>query len=170
MDAAMKSMTDGLKQAIEAEIDGYHFYMMAAQSTADPKGREVFETLAREEVDHQHFLRAQYRSLVETGRVDAKAKLGPRLALTGSSPIFTNELKNRTKAPNYEMSALSIGSQLEISAVNFYSTEADKASDPAVKAFYRELAEWEQGHYQALNRQLETLRGEHWDSSGFSPF
>ena len=34
-----KRLTDGLKQAIQAEIDGYHFYMMAARSTSDDKGR-----------------------------------------------------------------------------------------------------------------------------------
>jgi rubrerythrin len=170
MDATTKALTDGLLKAIGAEVDGYHFYMMAARTTTDPRGREVFEQLAREEVDHHNFLKAQYRAITETGRVDVSVKLGSRVNLTGTHPIFSPDLKERAKSVNYEMSALSIGSQLELSAVQFYSAEAAKAADPAVKRFYEELAVWEQGHYEALNRQLETLRGEHWDTMRFSPF
>jgi rubrerythrin len=170
MDETTKRLVDGLRQAMEAEVDGYHFYQMAARTTADPKGREIFEQLAREEVEHHNFLRAQYRSLSETGKVDAAAKLGPRKVLTGDHPIFSSDLKARAKSVNYEMSALSIGSHLELSAVRFYSDHAEKATDPAVKAFFSELADWEKGHYEALNRQLETLRGDHWDTMRFSPF
>lgn len=170
MDATRKALTDGLLKAIEAEVDGYHFYMMAARTTTDARGREVFEQLAREEVDHHNFLKAQYRSIAETGRVDASVKLGSRATLTGAHPIFSPDLKERAKSVNYEMSSLSIGCQLELSAVQFYSAEASKAADAAVKRFYEELAGWERGHYDALNRQLEALRGENWDTMRFSPF
>ena len=33
-----------------------------------------------------------------------------------------------------------------------------------------ELAAWEKGHYDALTRQLDLLRGEAWDRDAFSPF
>lgn len=168
MDAATERITDGLRQAIQAEIDGYNFYMMAAQTTVDPKGRTVFEGLARDEVEHANFLRDQLNSMIETGKWDESVKLGAGVALDGMSPIFTDDLRERVKGPNFEMSAVSIGAQLELSSVRFYEAEAAAVEDENVAAFYRELAEWEQEHYDALIRQLSQLRGETWDVAEFT--
>jgi rubrerythrin len=170
MDAATERLTEGLKKAILAEYEGHHFYRMAASTTPDEKGRETFEMLAREEMEHVRFLRAQYKSFLETGKADETEKLGPRTDLIGGSPIFSSEIKSRVTEAHFEMTALSVGAQLEIGAVKFYQGEADASDDETVKRFYTELAEWEQGHYDALTRQLEELRGDYWSAGGFSPF
>jgi rubrerythrin len=170
MEESIKRMTDGLAKAIQAEADGYHFYMMAARTTKDPKGREVVETLAREELDHQRFLRMQYKALMETGRPDDGVHLGNRTDLSGLSPIFSEQIQSRVREAHYEMSALSIGIQLELSSIKFYKEEGRAVSDSFVQAFYSELAEWETGHYRALLRQQEALKESYWSESGFAPF
>lgn len=170
MDEKLERIIEGLKKAIEAEGDGHNFYMMAAMNTKDEKGREVFQMLAREELEHVKFLRSQYHSMLKTGTPDTSIKLPRRTELSGSSPIFSDGFKNRLKESHMEMSALSIGAQLELSAMNFYRSEAEAAEDPTVKAFYNELAEWEKGHYQALFDQLELLKEDYWAAGGFSPF
>ncbi|MFH1755171.1 MAG: hypothetical protein ABIA59_05655 [Candidatus Latescibacterota bacterium] len=68
------------------------------------------------------------------------------------------------------MTALSIGIQLEMSAVNFYTGEAEISTDPQIKSFYMELAEWERGHLHALQTQADSLREDYWSEGGFSPF
>ena len=170
MDPHTERVAEGLKKAMQAEIEGQHFYQMAARSTPDARGREVFETLAREELDHFNFLKAQHQSLVETGRIDAKAKLGEQLKLDGPHPIFSEEIRKRIGSAHYEMTALSIGIQLELSAVNFYRAEAEAARDPQVKAFHERLAAWEKGHLSALQAQSEALKEDYWHESGFAPF
>jgi len=170
MDEATKRITDGLFRAIQAEGDGQHFYMMAAGSVTDAKGKEVFEMLAREELQHQHFLKAQYKSFAEAGMPDTGIKLGQKADLSGESPIFSNELRARVHEAHFEMSALSIGIQLEMNAMKFYRDQADAASDPAVRTFYAELAEWESGHYHALLRQQENLKEDYWSAADFSPY
>jgi rubrerythrin len=69
-----------------------------------------------------------------------------------------------------EMSALSIGIQLELNAINFYKTQATEIDNQEVKKFFRELVDWETGHYHALLRQQESLKEDYWSSAGFSPF
>lgn len=170
MNDEMKRITDGLQKAMQAEHEGRHFYLMAANNTDDPRGKEIFETLAAEELNHFHYLQAQYKALVETGKVDPNAKLGRKKDLKGSHPIFSDAIKNRIGQAHYEMTALSIGIQLEMSAVNFYTGEAELAGDPAIKAFYNELAEWERGHLSALQAQADSLREDYWSQGGFSPF
>ena len=59
--------------------------------------------------------------------------------------------------------------KLEMEAFTFYRHCAKKATTPAAKKFYHELAEWEQGHYQAFKNQLEQLREEYFAANHFVP-
>ena len=67
MTESLQSLADGLLKAMKAERDGNSFYMMAANSTGDPKGRQIFEMLAKEELDHLQFLKEHYDSWFKTG-------------------------------------------------------------------------------------------------------
>jgi rubrerythrin len=165
-----KRVTDGLKQAIQAEIDGYHFYMMASRSTEDSKGREVFESLAQDEREHVRFLSLQYDAFMEKGAPDPNVTLGKRADLEGPSPIFSDQFRKRITGAHFEMSALSIGIGLELSAVKFYKDQAKQSQDETVAKFYTELADWESGHYRALLQQQESLKEDYWAGGGFSPF
>lgn len=159
-----------LEQAIKAEFDGHNFYLMAARSTQDPKGREIFEQLATEELGHLRFLDAQKRSYQSTGRADPKAVLGTPMDLSGESPIFSPQLKERIQDAHFEMSALSIGIQLEHNSEKHYREQSEKATDPEIKSFFARLAEWEAGHYHALLRQQEELKEDFWSEGGFAPW
>ena len=66
---ANQEILDGLKKAVQAELDGHHFYKMASEKTHDPEGKEVFEALASDEMQHYEFLKAQYASLSEKGKL-----------------------------------------------------------------------------------------------------
>ena len=90
-----KQLLDALQQAIMAEHEGYGFYLMAARSTQDEQGRAVLQALADEELHHAAYLKAQYRSLAETGRVDSTVQLGRPHALEKGSPIFSAALRDR---------------------------------------------------------------------------
>ena len=163
-------VTEALQHAIKAERQGHDFYMMAAHSTEDSKGRQVFETLAAEELDHMRFLHGQYDAISRTGKPDPEIKLGSKLDLQGAFPIFSEGIKARIHGAHCEMTALSIGIQLELDAMNFYKTEAIANSDATIKSFFNELAEWERGHYQALLRQETSLKEDYWSDAGFAPF
>ena len=92
-------LADGLLKAMKAERDGNSFYLMAANSTGDPKGRQIFEMLAKEELDHLQFLKEHYDSLVKTGKLSPTAKLHDRLDLAGPSPFFSDSLRIRRVLP-----------------------------------------------------------------------
>lgn len=169
MDDAAR-VAKALFEAIKAESDGYSFYKMAANSSQDEQGRRVFDQLASEELDHKRFLTAQYRSVMETGKTDETVKLGQRADLSGASPIFSERIKSRLQDAHFEMSALSIGVQLELGSMSYYKEQAAQTSDATVKRFFEELAEWEKEHYEALLRQQDSLKDDYWYGGGFSPF
>lgn len=170
MDEAMKKVAQALAKAIQAEIEGQHFYRMAARSTDDPRGREVFERLAEDEVAHERFLRAHLEAIVETGAPSKHASLGSPEPFAASSPIFSEALRARIGEAHYEMTALSVGIQLELTAVKFYARASEETRDPLLRDQFRQLSEWESGHYDALLRQQDELREDYWSAGGFSPF
>jgi rubrerythrin len=170
VDEKTKEILDGLKLAIQAETDGHNFYLMAAKNTKDKKGKAVLSSLAKDEADHLQYLRTQYKSFLETGGPDSKIKLGKPRVRSGKSPIFSADFKKRLGKADYEMTALSIGTLLELNSIKFYKAESEKEVDPIVKTFYAELAEWESGHYQLLIRQQELLKEDYWFESKFYPF
>ncbi len=165
-----KRIADGLIAAAKAEAEGHHFYRMAARATDDPQGQQTFERLAQEELEHFQFLQAQHDSLKKTGKLDDQVKLGQPHGWEGASPIFSGEIRDRLAEAHFEMTALSVGIQLEISSERYYREQAEQTAEPAVKQFYHDLAAWESGHYHALLRQQELLKEDYWASAGFAPF
>ena len=166
----IEKVADGLLKAIRAEREGQHFYLMAAETCQDPRGQEVFEQLAAEEAGHAEFLQKQYRSVLDTGRPDKNLKLGNQMDLSGPNPIFSDEIRSRLKDAHFEMTALSVGAQLELDAQKYYSERAAESEDIVIKVFYSELADWEAGHYRALITQQESLKEDYWSGGGFAPF
>jgi rubrerythrin len=162
-------MLDGLKTAMVTELTGHQFYKAASKNTKDPKGKAVFSRMAEEEMGHFRYLRHQYRSVLETGDYDFTRKLLKSRKKVACGPIFSKEIKNRIKSSHFEVSALSIGMKLEMEAFNFYRKCATKATTPEAKKFYNELAEWEQGHYQAFKNQLDLLKEEYFAANHFVP-
>ena len=170
MDAGVKELVEGLKAAMLAERTGHEFYKMAAASTKDEAGRQTFERLAAEEQSHFEFLRKHYDSLLEKGELAKGVKLGEAHALASEHPIFSNDLASRIKQSHFEMSAISIATQLELNAINHYREQAAKTTLPEAKKFFQELVVWESGHYEAFVRQQQELQETYWAEARFSPF
>ncbi len=169
MDASTQLVLDGLAEAIKAENEGHHFYRMAAMTTQDPQGKEVFTELAEDELVHMRFLETQASIIRSTGKADANTQLHDPDTKKGGSPIFSDAIKDRIDEAHFEMTVLSVGMQLEMSAQKFYRERAAEAVDPVVKRFYAKLEAWEAGHYDALSAQQDMLKEAYWAANGFSP-
>jgi rubrerythrin len=169
MNRQIGRILDGLKIAMEAELTGHQFYKAASKNTKDAKGKETFSRMADEEMVHFNTLRHQYQSILKNGEYDFTNKLRKSHKNSGSSPIFSKEIRKRIKTSHFEVSALSIGMKLEMEAAGFYRKCAAKATTPAAKKFYNELAEWEQGHYLSFKNELDVLREEYFAANHFVP-
>lgn len=159
----------GVREAILTEQTGMEFYSVAAHNTHDPRGREVFDQLAREEAEHQRWLRRQYQLLLEN-RPFEPLHATRHADLSGASPIFSDELKSRIGQAHWEMTALSVGLTLEHAAISRYLGLAELAVQPDARRFFEELAAWEETHAAALRRQHELLVQSYWHEARFAPF
>lgn len=169
MNKQTEEILKGLKTAIEAELTGHAFYKNAAKTTSDPVGKETFYRMAEEEMGHFHYLRHQYKSVLEKGEYDFTRKLLVKDHQYAKSPLFSDEIKRRIKDSHFEVSALTIGMKLELDAMRFYRSCAEKAESEDVKAFYTELADWEKDHYHAFEQQLDMLKEDYFQANNFVP-
>jgi rubrerythrin len=160
----------GLQTAMRAEFEGYHFYMLAAENTADPRGRDAFKQLATDEFDHMNILQAQFDSISKNQQPNPELRLKQVPPFPQSNPIFSEDIKTRLKEAHYEMTVLSVGIQLELNAMQQYRDLAAKAADKTVSRFYMELVEWEDSHYQMLLAQQDALKEEYWSANHFHPY
>ena len=158
----------GLKIALQTELNGIEFYKMAAEKTEDSKGKEVFKMLADDEFKHYVELQKQYNSLIKSAKWST-ASLGQSPVFNGESPIFSNELKSRIKDRHFEMSALSIGALLETNSIDFYRRMIQEADDPIAKDLFAQLQKWEETHLEAIVKQLDLLKAEYWAQAQFTP-
>jgi rubrerythrin len=170
MDEATRQMAEGLREAMQAERTGYEFYMLAAKNTEDPEGKATFEQLAKEEREHFEFLRSHYKALLETGKLAEGVTLTDHAPLRGDSPIFSQALRDRLKGAHFEMSALAIAVQLELNGIRHYTEQASRAALPEARAFFQQLVDWENSHYEALLQQQQLLQEDYWRDNAFEPF
>jgi len=164
-----KALLEHLEQALTAERDGFHLYTMASKEAKDPVAKELFSRLAGDERDHYEHLQRQYRSILDGAGWQIEPSLEARGNEEPNPHVFTERLMGRIRGSQVAMSALSIGIQLERSAMAFYAARAEEATDEAVAVFFRGLAAWENDHYQLLLAQEDALREEYWQENRFAP-
>ena len=161
-----------VKKAIRVENDGYQFYRVAEEKTEDPKGKEVFASLAKDETNHMQILKSLYQSIKEEGeyKFDEIKDMKHILETTSESPIFSKEFKERTEQIQFEMAALSVGILLEKNSIEFYKKSAQESEDKDVKMLFNYLADWEGEHLRVLVQQQKFLQQDYWTEARFYPF
>ena len=158
MTTELDSIADVLKKAFQVEVDGFTFYSMTAERATKPAVQKLFEKLARDETEHQGYIKAVMRRYEDLGASSFRFdRRDPDLG-EFSSEIFTESFKEQAQGEIFETGALSIGIQLESNAVEFFSSAAQEASDLQVKGFFRVLADWEGSHRRILQKLYDSIR------------
>ena len=159
-----------LRKAYQIEVDGYTFYSMAAERADKPAVQELFDKLARDEVQHKAYLQSVIGNYEEKGLAAFQLPhRDPDLkAFTGT--IFTDEFKKQAEGASFELGVLSIGMTLETNAIKYLSGAAQNTTETEVKDFYLFLADWEKEHLDALQMLYNGVRQDHWAEGGFSPY
>lgn len=156
------TVIEALHTAVESEITGFTTYLEYARETDDLTGKNMFLTLAREEVDHFDILRAQLKQAMNKESVTERkithvtaASLVPKL-----DPVSERTLG--LKGTN-QIGALETAITQERAAIAFYKERAADCDDPEVRKTFERLVEMETAHFELLQAQLDSINGTgHW--------
>jgi rubrerythrin len=148
-----------VKRAMAIETEGLNFYLEAAQTTANDKGKEVFKTLANDEGNHFNLLKTQYDTLKGNG-VWAVTHDLPKINADLSKPLFPrglDALKQKVNDKSSDMDALLFGMDIEMKSYDLYSQA--KVEDAAAKRLFSYLAGQEMGHFNLLMQRFDSTFG-----------
>ena len=158
--------------ALRIEENGYRFYERAAQETEIPEARALFKGLAEDEVAHERIIRTRLDGLARDGEwAPVTEEEWPARDDYEATSIFSPDRVGE-KVSDYtsELSALRMAYLIEQNAVAFYSKAARETGDPTAKAMFENLADWERGHREVLEREYRFLSDRFKLDVGFAPF
>jgi len=183
MAKAGKDVEEILRTAIATEWEGFAFYNALSKRTKSREGREVFDKLAKDEVEHVRVLEQvscaykdgcilmTYEDALESIECDttniAEAEEEAR-ACKETAPVFKRGVKRAESANDLE--ALRIGVESERSAIEFYRSAGKGATTDEAKALFRQLVEIEEGHEALLQAEYDyySANGFYMDAREFS--
>lgn len=162
-----------LTMAIRVEQNGYRFYRRAAQETDDPGGKELFESLADDEVAHEEILKARLQALEREGTWEpvGEGEWPAESPFTEAEPIFSrSRIGEGVQDYTSELPALRMAYLIEKNAVEFYTKAARETGDPVGSELFRDLAAWERDHQRILEEEYRVLADRFKLEMGFAPF
>ena len=119
-----RNIRNGLLVAMQTELEGYEFYKMVASKTKDAPAREMFTSLANDELEHHRTLKEHYGKLIDRDRSTTRKLRTPKTGSKAKSPVFSREFLASRRKKHLEMSALSLGILLEQNSINFYREQS----------------------------------------------
>jgi len=153
------AQVEALQVALDTEKKGYVFYKVAAKSSKDPKGQEVFEHLACDEIEHMGVIATIFESLTNNEPwmtyEEAVAKYGE----TPKEKIIFPDVPVEAQEDFDDLRALEEALDFEKKAVEFYTKQAKETDEEKARAFYQSLIEIEESHVTIIQAELDSLMG-----------
>ena len=147
-----------LEEAMEVERQGEAFYKDAAEHVQDPMGKAVFQTLARDEVEHLRILQAEYDAMIKDREW---AELDEAKAHQPSTPLKLFPDKRDAAlllaAEATDLDALKLAMDFEEKGYNMYAQAEAETDDPKGKQLFDFLAKQENEHYAFLQKTYDYL-------------
>jgi rubrerythrin len=159
MSDTREAHVEALQVALDTEKKGYRFYKIAAKSSKDPKGQEVFEHLATDECEHMGVIATIYESLTNNEPWMTYEEAAEKYGDTPKEKIIFPDVPEEAQENFDDLKALEEALEFEKKAVEFYTKQAQEAEGEKAKAFYQSLIEIEAGHVMIIQAELDSLMG-----------
>lgn len=146
-----------LRIAVKMEIDGKEYYLKTSQTSSSTMGEKLLRSLSKAEDAH----RQKFIDIYEAIR-DKKA--WPRTNLKSSAKslqtIFAKATKRTASARTLEgeLDAVKLAMKMENKTLDFYTSQAAKATGETEKSFYKTIAAEEREHHMVLQNYYEFLK------------
>jgi len=150
---------EGLKTAIQMEIDGKQFYLKASRKSSNEAGKKLLESLAAEEDLHRQKFEEIFESVRDKNawpKVDFRPDGGSSLRTLFARA--TEQVGRSIKAPASELDAVQTAVGMEGKTYDFYISQGQSTPHAAARDFYQALASQEREHQLILLDYYEFLK------------
>jgi len=150
---------EGLKKAIQMEIDGKEFYLKASEASRNELGKKLLKTLAGEEDIHRRVFQDIYKAIEAVKGWPEKTFESD--GGKGLRTVFARAIESmdkNAKAGTEEIEAVATAMNMENKTYDYYREQEKKATFDAEKQFYNGLAIQEEEHHRILLDYYEFLK------------
>ena len=150
---------EGLRVAVQMEIDGKEFYLKASRASSNDMGRKLLESLGIEEDQHRQKFEQIYQALRQK-----KAWPSTEPASDFSQHLKTmfarqaEEIGTSITALSTETEAVETAMDMENKSYDFYKSRSKTATYTVEKDFYDEVAAEETVHHSLLRDYYDYLK------------
>ncbi len=144
-------MQEALKLAIQTEKDVRDFYLRAAEITKNPRGKKVFELLAKEEQEHAAHFFPLYKG-DDLGTFEEFMARPPK-----SDSVMLKDLEKALDENVHERKAMEIALREEEDLEKNLTMTASKILDPAVRGVFEKMATETRNHFALIESEYAHL-------------
>jgi rubrerythrin len=158
---AAAPIIEKLRTALKTEMVGYSYYTDLVELIKDEAGRSVFKHLAKEELDHIKYILTLSDSLkAGKGWIGIKAATESGSLENVGLPVYPdkNELMERFKKNESDLTAIEIAMENEEEAIGFYLGLLKEATEDGEREVLTMLIEMEKNHYDLLRWEKDSLK------------
>jgi len=151
MKTEQEKTLEGLKVAIQMEIDGKEYYRQASQESSDELGKKLLASLADEEDIHRQKFEEIYNAIrnnKDWPATDFQPDKGKKLRTIFA--IAVEKIDTTVKASRAELDAVQTAMDMENKTYDFYKKLGKDATYDAERNFYQLLAAEEREHHLVL--------------------
>ncbi len=144
-------MQEALKLAIQTEKDVRDFYLRAAEITKNPRGKKVFELLAKEEEEHAGHFFPLYKG-DDLGTFEEFMARPPK-----AETAMLKDLEKALDENVHERKAMEIALREEEDLAKNLTMTASNILDPAVRSIFEKMAKETRHHYELIESEYAHL-------------
>jgi len=150
---------EGLKTAIQMEIDGKVFYLEASSISKNEMGKKLLESLSKEEDYHRQKFEEIY-AVIEKKMGWPKTKFEPN----GGKQLRTifselmSDISTEKETLQTEIDTVQKAMDMESASRDFYNRQRENSVHIAEKQFYEKVADEERQHFLVLLDYFEYLK------------
>jgi rubrerythrin len=130
------------------------FYDEASRKALDGEARKAFRQLAEWEKEHMQYIQFLYQSIRDERETmsfeDFEKKVSPETVEGAIPRKYLEEKFHERYSFIDDLGALTAALEIEGKAYNFYRKLSETAEEGNVKAFMRDMMEWEKKHIEYL--------------------
>jgi len=159
MEAEQDKTLEGLKIAIQMEIDGKEYYLKASRKSGNEPGKKLLASLAAEEDVHRQRFEEIYDAIRNKKAwpvTDFQPDRGKRLKTIFATA--TRKVGASVKAPDTELDSVQTAMDMESKTYDFYQSQGKDATHDAERDLYQTLATEEREHHLVLLDYYEYLK------------
>ena len=150
---------EGLKTALQMEIDGKEFYLKASKTSQNKLGKELLKKLAAEEDAHREVFKNIFNKIKnKKGWPEVKFKPDGGKGLKTLFAEAVKKMDNNVNAIPAELDAVKTAMDMENKTLDFYRGRSAKTTHEAEKQLYDAVAIQESEHHRVLLDYYEFLK------------